>query len=128
MTRPSRSTLSRVRGSAFALCVALVPALALPQSAKAQTADQVFEQGVQTYDRSDFARAAVLFQQSCDGGATSACSNLAVLYMTGRGVAVSDRALPDARFVQQFGRLPVGRPTPPLASALAGWTPRATGG
>lgn len=60
--------------------------LALPQPAFAQTAGQVFEQGLDAYDQGNFARAAVLFQQSCDGGATNACSNLAVLYMTGRGV------------------------------------------
>ena len=61
-------------------------ALVLSQPGTAQTANPVFEQGLDAYDRGDFARAAVLFQQSCDDGTTNACSNLAVLYMTGQGV------------------------------------------
>jgi TPR repeat protein len=70
-----------------AVALAVATGIALAQPVAAQTANQVFEQGLDAYDRSDFARAAVLFQQSCDDGETSACSNLAVLYMTGRGVA-----------------------------------------
>ena len=89
MLQKSRSTHWSVRngrGALLAGLLAVMAALVLSQPGTAQTANPVFEQGLDAYDRGDFARAAVLFQQSCDDGTTNACSNLAVLYMTGQGV------------------------------------------
>ncbi len=85
-SRNPPSPARKIFGSLGVLLWTAVAALTLSQPATAQTAKPVFEQGLDAYDRGDFTSAAVLFQQSCDDGATEACSNLAVLYMTGRGV------------------------------------------
>jgi TPR repeat protein len=70
----------------WAFAVMLAQAALLPRAAMAQSANQIFEQGLNAFDQSDFGRAAGLFKQACDAGVPNACSNLAVLYMTGRGV------------------------------------------
>ena len=70
---------------------------AIPVAAQAQTAGQVFERGLDAYDRGDFRNAAVLFEQACNGGIPSSCSNLAVLFMTGEGVP-ADRSRGIAMF------------------------------
>jgi TPR repeat protein len=86
-SRTARSSVRKAFGSLGLAFWTAISALTLSQPATAQTANAVFEQGLNAYDRGDFTSAAVLFQQSCDDGATNACSNLAVLYMTGQGVA-----------------------------------------
>ena len=58
----------------------------VPAGRALQTPGQLFDDALAAYDSKDFARSATLFQLACDKGLPNACLNLAVQYMTGRGV------------------------------------------
>ena len=46
----------------------------------------LIELGKEAYDKSDYQKAAQLYQKACDGGDALGCHNLGLLYKNGQGV------------------------------------------
>ena len=68
------------------LLLATVFSFTLTPFAMAESAKDLFNQGVNAYNKGNYAQAAKLFEQACNGGFARGCYNLGVLYDDGRGV------------------------------------------
>ena len=54
--------------------------------AMAESAEDLFNQGIKSQDKGDYAQAAKLFEKVCQMGSANACFNLGHLYLDGQGV------------------------------------------
>lgn len=68
------------------LLLATVFSFALTPLAMADSAEDLFYQGVNAKKKGNYAQAAELFEQACHGGVAQGCFNLGVLYDNGQGV------------------------------------------
>ena len=69
------------------LLLTAVFSFTLTPLAMAESAEDLFYQGVDAYDKGNYAQAAKLYEQACNGGdAEGGCYNLGLLYHNGQGV------------------------------------------
>ena len=68
------------------LLLATVFYFALTPLAMAESAEDLFYQGVNAEKKGNYAQAAKLWEQACNGGDAKGCFNLGVLYANGQGV------------------------------------------
>ena len=68
------------------LLLAACFSFALTPLAMAESAEDLFNQGVNAANKGNYAQAAKLFEQACHGGIAEGCFNLGNLYAKGQGV------------------------------------------
>ena len=68
------------------LLLAAVFSFALTPLAMAESAENLFNQGVNAHKQGNYSQAAKLYEQSCNGGVAGSCFNLGLLYDKGQGV------------------------------------------
>lgn len=72
------------------LLLAAVFSFALTPLAMAESAENLFNQGVHAHKQGNYSQAAKLFGKACHGGNAESCYNLGILYAKGRGVKQND--------------------------------------
>ena len=68
------------------LLLATVFSFAFTSFAMAESAVDLFLQGVNAYNKGNYKQATKFYKQACDDGFAESCTNLGVLYDSGRGV------------------------------------------
>ncbi|MBP5790158.1 MAG: sel1 repeat family protein, partial [Neisseriaceae bacterium] len=68
------------------LLLTAVFSFALTPLAMAKSAEDLFKQGVDAYNKGDYSQAAKLYEQACNGDSAGSCFNLGLLYANGQGV------------------------------------------
>ncbi|MBR6877271.1 MAG: sel1 repeat family protein, partial [Neisseriaceae bacterium] len=72
------------------LLLTAVFSFSLTPLAMAESAEDLFYQGVNAYKQGNYSQAAKLSEQACNGGYAQGCGALGVLYAEGQGVKQND--------------------------------------